>query len=274
MLEDAVAEAVSRHIRTGAADGQWRGRPVVPGLFVAHIERFAGGIGDRIVVPRREAEEARVFAPRVRHPGFGHDRSELVVGKHVDPWRRRCLAGLQPDHILTTVFREAAESVEEQQLIRGDRCSAKRDRRRFRARQARRRKQTQCVELRSTRIDTAPSRDLLGQRTAPIADDHARHRLQQHAILIRNLLGAADENAAGLVHQLGLDACRNQTDDLFLQQRPISGAVFIPDHQVDDQPLHPPVRVCLDQLPYEVDVFRVTDLHQHNRQIAGDRVAP
>ena len=45
-------------------------------------------------------------------------------------------------------------------------------------------------------------------------------------------------------------------------------------HQIDRQPFHAPVGMRLNQLMDEIDIGRVRNLQQHNRQIAGDGVAP
>ena len=54
----------------------------------------------------------------------------------------------------------------------------------------------------------------------------------------------------------------------------ITGVVLVPDQQVDGQALEPPVRVRLYQLPYQLDVGRIGDLQQHDRQVAGNGLAP
>ena len=83
-----------------------------------------------------------------------------------------------------------------------------------------------------------------------------------------------DEDAARPIHHVRLDARRDEPHDLILQQLPISGLVFVPDHQVDGQALEAPVGVRLHELPRQVDVGGVGDLQQHDRQVAGNRLPP
>ena len=50
--------------------------------------------------------------------------------------------------------------------------------------------------------------------------------------------------------------------------------IFVPDHQVDRQSFQAPVRVGLHELAHQIDIGRVSDPQQHDRQIAGNGVAP
>ena len=265
---------MARHVGARAPHRQWRRRPVLSGLLVTHVERFTRGIGDRIVVPRCQPVLPRVLAPRVRHSGFGDHGSELLVGDHVDP---RCgcrLAVVETDHVLAPVAGEAADAVPELQLATGRRRHAGRQIRYGFGSCLTRWTEPRRRERRIARIGRSTTRNLLGKRPAPIADDHARDGLQEHAIFVGDLLGAADEDAARLVHQLALDARREQAHDLLLQQRAITGLVFVPDHEVDGQALQSPVRMRLDQAANEIDVLGIANLQEHDRQVARDGVAP
>ena len=115
---------------------------------------------------------------------------------------------------------------------------------------------------------------LLGQRSLFIVQDNARHRLQQHAIVIGDLFEAPDEDAARLVEHLRFDARGNQTGDLVLQGLAINRNVFVQNDQVDRQSLHAPVGVRLDELPDDLDFRRVADAQQDDRRVARDAVAP
>ena len=55
---------------------------------------------------------------------------------------------------------------------------------------------------------------------------------------------------------------------------PVAGVIFVPDHQVHRQSFQAPVSVGLDELAHQIDIGRVSDLQQHDRQIAGNGVAP
>ena len=83
-----------------------------------------------------------------------------------------------------------------------------------------------------------------------------------------------DEDAAGPIDKMRFDAGGDQSDDVFLQLLPIAVVIFVPDHQVDGEPLEPPIRMRLHQLAYQFDVLAIVDLHQHDRQITRDCVAP
>ncbi|MNO88052.1 hypothetical protein D3C76_794870 [compost metagenome] len=119
VLEDAVAEAVPGTVRARAGTRLWRHRPDMPGFFIAHIDRLAAGIGDRVVVPRAQAKFVGVFHPGVGATAFGNHRAEVRVGQHVGPWRRRRLARLQSHDVLAAIGTEAAIGVAQQQTVEG-----------------------------------------------------------------------------------------------------------------------------------------------------------
>ena len=205
----------------------------------------------------------RVLAPRVRQPALGHHRAEMRVGEHVDPGRGCRLAGQGRDDVLGAVGREAADAIEENELARRRLCD-----KRFATMRSRRH------EARNLHLGRAATHHLLHQAAATVGDDRARHRLQQDAILVGDLLGAPHEDAARPVHDMRLDAGGDQTHDLVLQHLPIPAAVLVPYDEVHRQPLQPPVRMRLHQPPHEVDIVCIADLQQHDRQVARDRVAP
>ena len=82
------------------------------------------------------------------------------------------------------------------------------------------------------------------------------------------------EDAARPVRHVGFDAGGNQPHDLVVEQLPVTGVIFVPDHQVDGQSFQPPVGVRLHELAHQIDIGRICDLQQHDRQIAGNGVAP
>ena len=94
------------------------------------------------------------------------------------------------------------------------------------------------------------------------------------AILVRNLLGIAHEDAAGPVDRVRFGAGRDQAHDLVLEPLPVADVVLVPDHEIDDQALQAPVGVAADQLARELDVRGIRDLQQHDRQVAGNGVTP
>ncbi len=64
----------------------------------------------------------------------------------------------------------------------------------------------------------------------------------------------AHENAAGPIDEVRFDAGGDQPDDLLLQPLPIDVVIFVPDHQIDGQPLEAPVGMRLHELAHQLDV--------------------
>src|SRR5689334_1096500 len=236
----------------------------MPRFFVAQVHRLSARIADRIVVPRREPEQMRVLAPRVAEPAFRHDAAEARVGNDIDPWRGRCLSRAGRNDVFASIRRESSDAVEQDEIVlpRGDFAGALRpvgvDR----------------SEPRDSYLGGYATVDLVGQRPAAVDDDRAGDRLEQRPVFGGNLLGVAHENAAGPIDEAGFDARSDQPQDLLLQPLPVDVVIFVPDDQVDRQSLQTPVGVCLHELPYKVDVAGSRYLQQHDRQVAGNRVAP
>ena len=133
---------------------------------------------------------------------------------------------------------------------------------------------SRCRKARDRHFHYAPAVDLVRQRPPAIRDDGARDRLNQNAVLVGYLLRRPYKDAARPVRHVGFDAGGNQPHDLIVEQLPVTGAIFVPDHQVYGQSFQTPVGVGLHQLAHQIDIGQVCDLQQHDRQIAGDRVAP
>ena len=70
-----------------------------------------------------------VFAPGVGHAAFRNDGSEMRIGQHVAPRRRRRLPGRQRNDVLAAIRGKTAETIEELQIVTRPACR----RRRFRA---------------------------------------------------------------------------------------------------------------------------------------------
>ena len=213
----------------------------------------------------------RVVAPAITRAAFADHTTELPVRKHICPRHRRAVAGSEPDHILIAVGGKTAATIVEQQLLIGIlEWPAF-----WLARQVlllvldQRRKQ-----WRRHRFRQAASIDLIAQAAIVVADDDARDRLQQHAILMRHLLRRTHKDAARTIDHVGLDAGGDQAHDLILQLLAVAGLVLVPDHQIHGEAFQPPVRVRLHDLPHQFDIVRIGDLQQHDRQVAGNRMAP
>ncbi len=242
MLEHAVAEPVPAHVAGAAARGQRRRRPERARFLVADVERLAAAVAQRVVVPRGEPEFVRVFRPGVRAAALADDRADVRAGDHVDPRRRRALAGLEGDDVLVSVGRETAQAVAEDALARRERVYRLGGWRRARAPAG-----PTCAPP-STRRSTCSSSGLVG-----VAEHDAGDGLQQDPLVLGKLFGAPHEDPARLVEHLCFGPRVDQPHDLVLQHRPVAGEILVHDHQVRRQPLHAPVRVGLQHL---LDVCR------------------
>jgi hypothetical protein len=98
--------------------------------------------------------------------------------------------------------------------------------------------------------------------------------VEQGAVFGGYLLRRTHEDATGPVNRAGFDARGDQPHDLFLQLLPVTGVIFVPDHQVHHESFQAPVSMGLHKLAHEIDVGRSADLKQHDRQVAGDGVTP
>ena len=99
-----------------------------------------------------------------------------------------------------------------------------------------------------------------------VRDDRARNRLEKYAILGGDLRSRAHEDAAGSIDEARPDPRGDQPHYLILQLLPITGVIFVPDHQIDLQPLETPVGMRLDHLAHEIDIGPVGNLQQDDRQ--------
>ena len=236
---------------------QRRRRPELPCLLVTDVDGLAAGVGDGIVIPWREAVLMAVLGPRVAATSLRDDGAKLRIGKDVDPWGRRRLSGGQPCHILPAIVAETTQTVEvgDIPLRHGVGC--------FGIGQPAGR-----LQQRNHKVWSTSPLGLFGQRPSVVVQDDAGHRLQQRPVFLRHLFAAANEDATAFVDQRGFGATRDQIDDGFLQRLPVDGIVFIPDHEIDNQPLQPPIRMRLHRVAYEADLFVVTNPYEHDRHIA------
>jgi hypothetical protein len=67
---------------------------------------------------------------------------------------------------------------------------------------------------------------------------------------------------------VGFHARGDQSHDVFLQQLPVTGAILVPNHEIDRKSLQAPIGVSLHELADKIDILQVPDLQQHDRQIA------
>ena len=233
-------------------------------LFIAQIEGLAADIRDGVVVPRGEAELVRVLAPGVGSAAFRDDRAKVRIRQHIHPRGGRDLSRLQANDVLVTVGREAAETVEEQQVLS----------RKLFARHIVETAQATGNQVGNLRVRPEAAFDLLGQSPFGIDDDCPRDRQQQHTIFIRQLLFATNENAARSIQRVSFGPGRDQPDDQVLQHLSIARKPFVPDDQIDRKSLKPPEGMRMNELSHEVDLLGIADAQNHDRQVAGDAVSP
>ena len=195
-------------------------------LFIAEVECFSARIAHGIVVPGSEAKLVGILGPGIRRAALRDDGSEVRVRQDIHPWRRRHLIMRGRNDILAAIRGESAESVEKQQIVArqggngrgGDTVSPGRR------------------KARHSYFHEAPPVDLVRQHPPAVGDDGAGDRLEQDAFLARYLVRRPYENAARLIRHVGSDACGNEPHDLFLELLPVTGMIFVPDHQVHRQP--------------------------------------
>ena len=88
-FKDRVTLAVTDERGRSRRDGQGRRAPDLAGLLVAQIDDLAGGVGDRVVAPGRQAILLAVAGPGEARSGLGDLEAERGVGDDVDPGRGR-----------------------------------------------------------------------------------------------------------------------------------------------------------------------------------------
>ena len=249
--------------------GRQRGRrPDLAALLVAQVERLAAGVARPGRCARASGGARARSRTRCRRCRPPTRRCRSAGWRHVDPRRRRPLRRrVGRDHVLAAVGREAADAVEEQSA----RCvslsaaaSPARGLGRARGRRARG----------GRRSATRLARHLLGERAAASLTITRATACSSTRSSAGDLLGVAHEDAARAVEHVRFEAARRSGRGSAPAAAGGSRALLVPDHQVDRQALEAPLGVRLHQLPHEVDVAGIADLQQHDRQVAGDRVAP
>src|SRR6185503_8447881 len=107
--EAAVALAVARGIRPGLrADRQHRRPPQLARVFIAHLDRLAGRVADRVIRPGGKLVLTAVERPGVTGARLRDLKAEGRVGDHVYPWGRCPLSLAQGRHIFPPVGSESA----------------------------------------------------------------------------------------------------------------------------------------------------------------------
>src|SRR5207247_11328149 len=111
---EGVAEAVPHLERRERRDGTRQRRPEDARVLVAHVQRLAVRVGDRIVVPGRQAVLPAVPAPACDAAGLAYPAAEALIRDQVDPRHGRPLA-IEADDVLAAVRREAPVAVVEEE---------------------------------------------------------------------------------------------------------------------------------------------------------------
>src|SRR5207253_6743056 len=109
VLEDGVTKTVTYDVWRRATRRPRCRRPELPGLLIANVKRFTGGVLDGVVVPGRQPEFMGVLKPGVSAAALRNDCSERWIGQHIDQRSRSHLAGLEGNEILVTVAGKTAE---------------------------------------------------------------------------------------------------------------------------------------------------------------------
>ena len=262
VFKHAVAEPVTANVRSVPARGQRRRGPELTGFLIADVKCFATGVADRIVMPGGQTEFVGVVHPRVRPTAFRDHRADLRVGQHVCPWRGSGLARGERDHVLASVGREPTQTIKEDSFARRRRTSGRRQPR------SRRYEPWNLSPHRSLPLD------LLGQGFGAVGQDHARDRLQQDPVFLRQLFAAPQKDPTGFVHAVRFRAGVDQVEDAVLQDLTISGKILVENDQIDFQSLFVPVGMGLESLFDQIDPMHVRNAHQQDRQVARDPEGP
>ena len=255
VLKHRVALAMTRAIRILLANRQ-RGRcPVAARLFIADINRFRLRIAHGIVMPRCDAVRLAVPGPRKAESALAHHGAETRVGHHVDPWRRRRRARGQISGVFATILREPAEPVKVRQFQK---------RQRLRRLFVNLRLRNKCRH----RQRLHHRRQLLLQRSPIPAQHNSRGRHQQIAIVLRNRVPVAQEDAARTIRPRIGSMRLNLPLQLVPQRRIVSCVFLIQNNEIRLEPAQPPVSMRKEHVPHQRHIARFRNRHEHHGQIA------
>ena len=104
--------------------------------------------------------------------------------------------------------------------------------------------------------------------------DDAGHRGQEAAIRLGHPVGAQQEHASRLSEPAGPGRLLHEPGQQVLHLVEIVRRMLVQDDDVGAQPLDAPVLLRVEQLAHERQRRHLGDAQEHDRQVAGDAVAP
>ncbi len=115
---------------------------------------------------------------------------------------------------------------------------------------------------------------LLREGAAAAYEDGSRDSEEEDSIFFGHQIGAANENASRLVELASAGTRSNGRHDEILQLLTIARRVFVEDDEIDAQTAKTPKLVRPKKLADELELLRVGDARDHDRQVARDRIRP
>ncbi len=194
LLEERVTLAVAHQGRRAAAKRPRRRRPELAGFLVAQVNGLRRRIAHGVVAPRRQAIELAIAGPGAAEAAFRDEKTARRVRDHVHPRPRRQCKTRRPvrqNAVFAAIGSESAQAVVEEQI----------------GGQAHRRGAGRLPRATNAQHFGRPTRRLLGtaelgvERAAAAVEDHACCGLEQRAIRAGELIGLAQEDAAGPIGQ-------------------------------------------------------------------------
>ena len=191
VLPAGAALRMSNDVARARRPGRRRERPRAVGGAVVQEDGFGGGIGHRVVGPRRQPARLAVVDPRAARSRFGDQAAEGRIGQHVRPRRRR--PARRRRRPARTRGRRARSRRGRWRARRSDGhlgavgarrrgCRVPGRRRRAFSRAGQRRRRTRHLQL-------------VGQRPARGHQHRARHGAQRDRVVGRQRVGPPQEHA-------------------------------------------------------------------------------
>ncbi|MGZ2474432.1 hypothetical protein ACVI1N_002723 [Sinorhizobium medicae] len=271
--EARIAQAVTRFEQDGLAPRQGGIRcENGPARHVAHEDRLARTVDDRVVGPGRQLIVARIAAPAKGRAFGGNMEAETFVGDDVDPRMRRRFASAQPDRIFTAILGKAAEAVPEVQI-----AAFELNRHTLVGRRKHRQQQLGALLLNFGRLgiercgpgDLIRDRAVAGMEDGPRGGDERRPGLRLHQIPAhcKNMLTRAIRKAAKpqiLAHGV----------ERMLKVLSIGRGALVDDHEIGGDAAGSEIFLRPQGLARDAEITVVVDPEAEDREIAGDCQRP